>query len=186
MKRFVSVLLLLSIVTAGLIAFPNSKVYACSCVSGDAKEKLERSKVVFIGKVKDKGGTKKFQHGRLREYTFEVDRAWKGVNDKQITIYSYDGSSASCGFEFIKNQTYLVYSYQGSDNLIETNLCSGNLLLSQADDELKQLGTGTIIEQNLDTVTIKERNSFNLILFSGATLFIVIVVLLIWRNKRRR
>lgn len=186
MKRFILIILLFSIVVTGLILFSKSKVYACSCAGGDAKEKLERSTVVFVGKVIDKGGTKKFQHGRLREYTFEVDKAWKGDDEKHVTIYSYDGSSASCGYDFVTNQTYLVYSYQGNDNLIQTNLCSGNIPISQANEEIKQLGIGTVINKNIDKVSIYDRDfSLNLILFSGSILIIVLTMLFIWRIKKR-
>ncbi|WP_019636516.1 hypothetical protein [Paenibacillus fonticola] len=192
MKRLVSVTLLLLILVTGLVSFPVKKVFACSCVGGDAKEKLERSAVVFVGKVIKKGGTQNSQYGRLREYTFDVDRAWKGINDKdsRITIYSYDGGSESCGFQFDKNQTYLVYSYLAEDNSLQTNLCSGNIPISQAGDELKQLGTGTILSKNNVEETNHETNhdqnlSLIIILSIGVSIIIALVVLFIWRSKKR-
>jgi hypothetical protein len=188
MKRIFSITILILIVVTGLVTFPEKKVFACSCVGGDAKERLERSTAVFVGKVIDRSGIKSFQHGQLRKYTFDVDTAWKGVNDNRMTIYSYDGSEASCGFQFDKGQSYLVYSYKDKDNSMQTNLCSGNVLSSQAGEELKQLGTGTMINKNEGEETNNDRNSsFSFKLFSTVILIIVITILFIWRiNKRNR
>lgn len=186
MKKVLAILLTLSITIVGLMIFPESKAYACSCASADAKGKLERSNVVFLGKVIDKGGTTKFDHGRLRKYSFEVDQAWKGTSEKRIIIYSYDGPGASCGFEFEKEQVYLVYSYKGDNNLLQTNLCSGNLVLSQATDDLQQLGNGTKIndsgEDNLNEGV--QFNSINFEIF-GIITVVAIVFLFIYKVKKR-
>ncbi|WP_027084415.1 hypothetical protein [Cohnella panacarvi] len=186
MKKVLSILLSFSIIIVGLMLFPESKAYACSCAGADAKGKLERSHVVFLGKVTDKGGTKKFDHGRLRKYSFEVDQAWKGTNEKHITIYSYDGPGASCGFEFEKNQVYLVYSYKGDNNLFQTNLCSGNLNLSQASDDLQQLGDGTIItESEDDNLNNGIRNQSVNPVVTGTILVMAIIFITIYKVKKR-
>jgi hypothetical protein len=41
--------------------------------------------------------------------TFEVYRVWKGDIGKKVSIHTAM-SGASCGFDFNKNQDYLVYS----------------------------------------------------------------------------
>lgn len=187
MRRFITVTILLFIVITVSVSFPGKKVFACSCVSGDAKEKLERSTAVFVGKVIDKGRTKKSNNGPIRKYTFAVDKTWKGVKDRHITIYSYDGDSASCGFEFDRGQTYLVFSYQDKDNSLQTNLCSGNIPIAQAGEELKQLGTGKIIRTNemVDDESHQDRISINILLSSGIILIIVISTLFILRKMKR-
>lgn len=186
MKRILTAMIIILIIATGVVSFPGKKVFACSCVGGDAKEKLERSVAVFVGKVIDKGGTKKFQHGQLREYTFDVDRAWKGVNSSQMTIYSYDGSEASCGFEFEKGQSYLVYSYQDKDNTLQTNLCSGNILVSKATGDIEQLGSGTKISKDDDKEQNHDRKFlFNNFLLGGVILIVGLAFLIIWKYKKR-
>jgi hypothetical protein len=185
MKRIVLLFVIFSTVVAGLTSFPQNRAYACSCAAGNAKEKLDRSTAVFVGKVIAIGGTQKFQHGRLRKYTFEVEEAWKGVSTNPFTIYSYDGESASCGYRFIRNQTYLVYSYQGNNNLLQTNLCSGNLIMSQADGELQQLGSGITIEKGPEKVfgIDTRKPSYYYFLFGGV-IFIVWIIIFILRKRK--
>jgi hypothetical protein len=188
MKKIISIIFIVSFVITGLIISPPNKAYACSCAVGNTAEKLERSSAVFEGKVIDKGGTIKVEHNRLRKYTFEVERAWKGVNKKRITIYSYDGDSASCGFEFNKNETYLVYSYLGDDELLQTNLCSGNLPISLAKDEIAQLGEGTKISIVSDDDPNERSSSLhNIDKIVGAILLVLLLhLVIIWIIKRRK
>jgi hypothetical protein len=186
LKRIILVMLSILFVVTGLISFPGTRAYACSCVGGGAKEKLERSTVVFEGKVIKKGNTRQSQFGELREYTFDVGRAWKGVQSRNMTIYSYDGSEASCGFQFDKGQSYLVYSYLDKDNSLQTNFCSGNIPISQAGDEINQLGLGTTYNKNADIETNSNQGSSYIVVVSvGIILMIIITILSIWRIKKR-
>lgn len=167
-------------------------------MGGSAEEKLERSTAVFAGKVIEKGGTKKSQFGGLREYTFDVHMAWKGVQSNIIKIFSYDGIVASCGFEFNEGESYLVFSYLDKDNLLQTNLCSGNSPISQAENEIKQLGTGTKFseEAKIETDTNQDSNQdtnketskgsiyFSVLAF-GLGIIIFISIIVYWRFKKR-
>lgn len=184
MKRLLTVLFMFIFIMAGFVSLPSNKVFACSCVGGDTKEKLDRSYAVFVGKVMDKGGTKRFQHGPLREYTFDVDRVWKGVETSPIKIFSYDGGEESCGFKFEEKQSYLVFSYQDKDGSLHTNLCTGNMLFSKAGGEIEKLGTGTILHQDAPKETIKNQYPVYL-LFLGVVPIVGIVILFIWRCRRR-
>lgn len=189
MTRLISFLLLIAIVATGLVLFPENKAFACSCAMGSATEKLERSEAVFVGKVIGKGGTKRFEHGRLRKYTFEVDRAWKGVSNKRITIYSYDGGSDSCGYEFKRNRSYLVYSYQGNEEVLQTNLCSGNIPISQAQaqDEIQQLGATTISIKNDVFGSMKDRSfAVNFAVLGGVFVLLLSIALFAWRIRNNR
>jgi hypothetical protein len=148
MKRWagtvMSILMMLSVLWSGL-QIGTKPAYACSCVGGDALVKLNRSSAVFAGTVTEVGKkTVRGEVGRLRPYTFEVDRAWKGVTTKTVSLFSYDGDSASCGTSFELNEAYLIYSYQGEDGKLQTNLCNGNVLLSKAGDDLKLLGPAVV------------------------------------------
>jgi hypothetical protein len=178
MKRWFSVFIVLGVLFMGL----NTNVqvtYACSCVGGDALVKLNRSNAVFTGKVIEVGGTSKFDFGRLREYTFQVDQAWKGVTTNTVTIYSYDGSSASCGFSFTKGETYLVYTNEAQDGRLQTNLCNGNVMLSQAGEDLNLLGPATIRGEGLtDSPQAAKGGGPAMLLWYG--LIVAAIILLVW------
>lgn len=98
-KKIILITIIVLFVVVGLTTLTDKRAFACSCVGGSVKEKLERYSVVFAGKVIKKGSTKKSQFGELREYTFDVHTSWKGVNSNIIKIYSYDGEEDSCGFQ---------------------------------------------------------------------------------------
>lgn len=189
MKRVGFITLLLTIVITGLFSWPHGKASACSCAGGDAQERLERASAVFVGKVIEKGGRKAFEFGQLREYTFQVDQAWKGVDAGRMTIYSYDGPEASCGYAFEKGQTYLVYSYENKDKSLQTNLCSGNIPISQAGDELRQLGAGVAVDPDSGAEPGGESRSFfassYVLGFGAAALIVILAAIVIWRRKNK-
>jgi Tissue inhibitor of metalloproteinase. len=185
MKRVVSVVLLAVLVLTGLMAFPEREASACSCAASGPKEKLESYAAVFVGEVVDKGGTKRSQFGKLRKYTFEVKEAWKGVEKSPFSIYAYDGGEESCGYQFQVGQSYLVYSYQDKDGTLQTNLCSGNVLIDQADDDMKQLGMGTTIEAN-EGIGSKTKDR-NLSLYYGLGAILLLVgAAYVWYWRRRK
>jgi hypothetical protein len=190
MQRWFSVFIVVGILFMGL-TFRAEVSYACSCVGGDALVKLNRSNAVFTGKVIEVGGISKFDHGRLREYTFQVEQAWKGVTTNNVTIYSYDGSSASCGFSFTKGEAYLVYTNEGQDGRLQTNLCNGNVMLSQAEEDLNLLGPATIRGEGLSALPQETQGGGPaMLLWYG--LIVVAIILLVWgwrigkRGRSRR
>ncbi|GMK37190.1 hypothetical protein PCCS19_02430 [Paenibacillus sp. CCS19] len=169
MKRLIVVIISLLFVITGILSLPGNKVYACSCVGGSANAGLEGSTQVFEGKV-TKIGDQKPEFGGLREYTFKVYKSWKGVQSNEINIYSYAGGEASCGFHFDKNKTYLVFATN-----LATNLCSGNLPISQADNELTQLGIGTVISQH-DNLDLGSSYWIILVVIAGVILIFISVI----------
>ncbi|WFR64963.1 hypothetical protein P9222_13605 [Paenibacillus amylolyticus] len=190
MKRrllvFISVLLL---VTSGLALFPGEKVYACSCVESDVQKRLETYTTVFTGEVVKKGPSQQSKNdGMLREYTFDVSTAWKGVDAKKMNIIASDGGSESCGIQFEKNQSYLIYAYQYEvDHKLHTNLCSGNVPMEQAGDDLKLLGAGKVVSgKDFEETSHGGRSvPFDLILYGTIILLAVMIVVWFWRRKKR-
>ncbi|MFC9709192.1 hypothetical protein ACFTRD_13680 [Paenibacillus sp. NPDC056933] len=187
MKRLVLITLVLLVISTGFTGFWEVKAYACSCVDSNAQEKLKTYTSVFTGKVVKKGGTQIFSPDRLRAYTFEVDTAWKGVSSKRMIIMGNDAGSESCGIQFEKNQSYLIFAYQDEKgSKLHTNLCSGNVSLDQAGDALKLLGTGKVVSQNDFGETIHGQSwSLYLMIYGGLILLLVLVMGWIWRRKRR-
>lgn len=83
-RRLVMYMLILLLITSGLALFPGEKVYACSCVESDVQERMKTYAAVFTGEVVKKGRSQQSKHdGLLREYTFDVDTAWKGLMPKR-------------------------------------------------------------------------------------------------------
>ncbi|WIV21123.1 hypothetical protein QPK24_10830 [Paenibacillus polygoni] len=180
-KRILSILLIISLVLIQLMTFLSSKAYACSCAFLETKEKLELYSAVFEGTVIEIGETKSLSpYSQVRDYTFEVERGWKGVKDKKVIVTSLDGGSNSCGYQFSKDQTYLVYASLDKDDTLITSLCSNNLLSSEAGEELKQLGAGQHINSNNE-----EGTPSSIILYSILILILLLIIVAVWRIRTR-
>lgn len=182
-------MLILLLVTSGLALFPGEKVYACSCLESDAQKRLETYTTVFTGEVVKKGGSQIYRYNGVREYTFDVDSAWKGVSAKKMKIVGRGGGSDSCGIEFEKNQSYLIFaSLDERDNRLHTNLCSRNVPIEQAGDDLKLLGAGKVVskEDFGETNDSGGRGGFlYLILYGGVILLAALAIVWIWKRKKR-
>ncbi|WP_145323865.1 hypothetical protein [Paenibacillus xylanexedens] len=187
-RRLMMCMLVLLLVMSGLALFPGEKVYACSCVESDVQERLETYTTVFTGKVVKKGDSQQSKHdGILREYTFDVDTAWKGVSAKKMKIVGKDGGSDSCGIQFEKNQSYLIFaSLDERDNRLHTNLCSGNVPVEQAGDDLKLLGAGKVVsKEDFGEITDGRGEYFQLILYGTVILLAALAIVWIWKRKKR-
>ena len=116
--------------------------YACSCMIPESpRDSLQKSDAVFSGKVveiKEENPSYPLISSMDPVWvSFEVDKVWKGPRDP-ITIQTPQ-SSASCGYSFEKGESYLVYAYQNG-NTLEVSLCSRTTLVSNAAEDLEELG----------------------------------------------
>jgi hypothetical protein len=184
MRKILVTLFVLFILTTG-INLTENEVYACSCVGGSITEKLERSDAVFTGRVIEVGGTKNSDIGKLRKYIFEVNNAWKGQITKNISIYSYDGDGASCGYKFKSNESYLVYSYLGNDGALETNFCTGNTEYEKAKNELGLLGQEIEVKNNT-TIENEKEGSIRTYMYLSGVLLVLVIFLLVYRQVKSR
>ncbi len=78
----------------------------------------------------------------LGRVTFDVKRAWKAVREESAVVYGY-GDDVSCGIEFEKGESYLVYAYRSNgneDGPLETSFCDPTKPLEYADGDLWVLG----------------------------------------------
>ena len=135
-----------------------NEAYACSCVVPDSPEKeLQRHDAVFSGNVismEELHPTEPlYFSGDPVVVTFEIDKIWKGLNSSDsITVHTAQ-SSASCGYGFETNQKYIVYaSYDDEKEQLEVSLCSRTSLLSDASEDLEELGTGMSIDPVFSTI----------------------------------
>ncbi|WP_240456709.1 hypothetical protein [Virgibacillus halodenitrificans] len=127
------------------LSYSPTTSHAFSCVEpGPPKEELKRSSAVFSGKVIkqiDENENNLIQSSADKIATvLKVDKTWKGINETEVIVHT-ERSSASCGFEFKLNNSYLVYATKKDDKL-HVSLCSRTTTLTEATQDLTELGDG--------------------------------------------
>ena len=119
---------------------------ACSCAEPNIENSFttEEDNVIFSGTVT---GIKELQRTYL--VTFEIDQSWKGIPDDvtSINIMTFQ-SSATCGYNFTENQSYLVEAYGKWDQTPEAGICGITTLLDFAHEQISFLNKQS---QNDDT-----------------------------------
>ena len=160
----------LSLIFACAICFigTSQTVVACDCRGNTVNERVDKSTLVFSGKVtgfewrKDivvkiaEDNTKR--DGGIYEVltaNFDVDKWWKGEPSKKISLIEgpirfSKGYSLrnSCDFHFVVGETYLIYAF-GKEDKYSTDDCMGTRILTAAAEDLKFLGDGhDPIEEN--------------------------------------
>lgn len=115
--------------------------HACSCMGGwSTEEEFRRSTAVFSGEVVE---VEELPTGEwdltdpgmlpLGPVTFDVNAAWKGVEGNSVVV-SGQGPGASCGLDFERGETYLVFaggSGRHGDGPLQTGLCSATRQASE-------------------------------------------------------
>ena len=125
--------------------------YACSCVPPDSpREALANSAMVFMGTVvsvpvfeDDDGFSVGTDTVRIE---FDVHTVWKGTVTRPMFLTTRRWSE-SCGYPFVEGVTYVVYSRDGST----VSLCSRTRPLSEATEDLIELGPGKVPASNATT-----------------------------------
>ena len=77
--------------------------------------------------------------------TIMVRTIWKGDVEKEVRVTTLKSSNA-CGFPFRKGEEYLIYARtvgRGKDKRLSAGLCSRTKRLSDAKEDLSELGIGT-------------------------------------------
>ena len=112
--------------------------YACKCaVPGSPSEELEQSAAVFEGRVVSVQEPEDNDIKGSNLVVFEVNAVWKGPSQQEARLQT-NRTRESCGFAFVEGESYLVYSHDGAG----VNTCSRTRLLSEAAEDLSQLGSG--------------------------------------------
>jgi len=128
------VVLLLSLVSVA----QTSEARACSCMQLSPSEGLSSSHAVFTGEVTDIEPNKATRFRGL-EITLRVKRVWKGAPQEEIKVHTA-GSSAACGYSFVKGKTYLVYALRDEADPMRVSLCSRTAPVENAKEDLDFLG----------------------------------------------
>lgn len=133
---------ILAVLTLLVFTFMINIGLACSCIlPSPAPDALNDATAVFSGSVESINERRFFASTAEEsvEVRFVVDRVWKGNISNKVTVLTAHGS-ASCGYEFEVGKQYLVYTH-GEDEL-KVSLCSRTALLSDANDDILELGSG--------------------------------------------
>ncbi|WP_339317228.1 hypothetical protein [Paenibacillus sp. FSL R10-2734] len=156
--------LCITLIFMALLTVRPSVTYACSCVvPAEPLEALETSSAVFAGKVVDIKESKGIiiSSADPVKVTFDVDSSWKGVEGNKVTVTTAL-SSASCGFEFVEGESYIVYAYasdEGDSDKLKASLCSRTNLLASASEDLKELGPSKSAETPAASPEVTANNS---------------------------
>ncbi|PEW76744.1 cobalamin biosynthesis protein CbiN [Bacillus cereus] len=182
LKRIVYVLSLVLICSFTYFIFPE-KSYACECMKASPEERLQKTDVVFEGKVLEV----QKKDGKM-EILFEVKRVWKGTSSSQIIIYT---SFSSCTFPFGEGGEYLVFAFNRGEGKLETSMCSGTKRLDEAGADkvvLSQIAKESVPTKKVD---LKDDmlNGFSwwqVVTLSVGLLLIVVLVIFIVRRTRKK
>ena len=195
MMRMRVVRALLAASTAFLLAaVPLSTTLACSCAQATIPDSVGWADVVFTGKAVaveapppgDVVNTIDPVH-----YSFVVDRVFKGpITDSEI-VATTQMDGASCGTSFGVDERWLVFANFSEDG-ISTGLCSGNVLLADAETEdaiLAELGAPIAEPEPPATETAPVDAGIPLALLVGGALAAAVIGVSAWAfavEPRRR
>lgn len=123
----------------GLASFSQtSEARACSCMKLSPSEGVTSSYAVFSGEVTKVEENKATRFGG-RAVTLQVKKVWKGEVGEQVEVHTA-ASSAACGYNFTKGETYLVYATRDEADPMRVSLCSRTALEASAEEDLEYLG----------------------------------------------
>ena len=132
------VALLVAASLLGLLATTARPAHACSCVPLSHSERLDRADAVFAGEATAVKARPQipllWSSSDPVTVEFAVKKVWKGPQQKTVTITTVR-AQASCGYEFQKGGTYLVYARNGA-----TGLCDGTAPAWRAFEDIVALG----------------------------------------------
>ena len=142
MRRIWSMSFVFAVVAAATVLTAASPAGTCDCaaVATDA-EAFERADVVFIGAVEQIYDARSGSADNPEVVVLQVSDVYKGeVTQTQGIVTRAD--SASCGYEFVTGEVYVVFANTGSlldidPGFYETAQCDGTRLL---DDQVPELG----------------------------------------------
>jgi hypothetical protein len=75
----------------------------------------------------------------LKDVLFEVDRVWKGVEERQVLVTTGSDQGA-CGYPFEEGQKYLVYAYDETRIGLNAGLCGRTQPYARAGNDLAAIG----------------------------------------------
>lgn len=129
---------------AGIFLFLGApwRASACDCAYPGAPCKaFAHTPYVFSGKV-TKISTIPIKMSSGDQYqdrliTFEIERAYRGLEDKKVTEVVTGSGGGDCGYDFRVGEKYLVYAFpHAATGKLYTGICSRTRRLAEARDDL--------------------------------------------------
>ena len=117
--------LLLAMVLSLSALFLPGVAFACSCIPIPASKHVAGSKFIFKGTILERRLTvpknKIFGSGVV--YYFQVEKGWKGVDAKRISVAVPTTESSLCGVKLPVGWTGVVFAGENKGKLV-TGLCA--------------------------------------------------------------
>ena len=140
---------------AAVAALAPARAHACSCMPQAQRDAYEQSVAVFEGHVLEQSPPPADQTGQVT-VRMKVVRAWKGIESEHAEVVTA-ANSATCGYAFTVDQSYLVYATT-LEGKLHVNLCGRTQPIAGADEDLKALGLGaTPVEPKAGPATLETK-----------------------------
>ena len=142
MRRIISLnlgLLCALILLGGNISSAN-EFAAAKCAIPNFERAFENAEAIFVGKVLSEKS-----EGRLKTFELEVEKFWKGVEEKKITVNVYENPRYQAQFKVGKR--FLVFAEADDDGKLFDRRCSRTRRMSESEnyimkENLEKLGEG--------------------------------------------
>jgi hypothetical protein len=116
--------------------------HACKCRPLSVEEAKGEAIAIFEGRVTKLADAPASEgHGPGKVVTLALVRTWKGLESEETVTLRTSESSASCGFPFELEKSYLVYAHGAPEALLVTT-CSRTRPMADAGEDLGALGAG--------------------------------------------
>lgn len=131
-RRLLARKVLLALVVLVGVVLTSSDALACSCApypedeAKAAARAYQQADAIFLGTV-SAVKSRRFRPLPVRDATFDVLRAWKGLNGVNVALVRSAIGEIGCGYRFDKPGTYLVFAYwDARRQILTTNMCELN------------------------------------------------------------
>jgi hypothetical protein len=135
--------LLLACSIIAVSAAVSATALACKCMLQSVDQAKAQADAIFEGRVTQIEDVPNPADPQLiqKRVTLAVVRVWKDLENVESVSVTTSDSTASCGFPFEKDTSYLVYAAHGEQGL-STGMCSRTRLIADASEDLANLGGG--------------------------------------------
>ncbi len=103
------------------------------CAIPNLRTAFKSSGAVFVGKV-----LSMTKNGDEKTFEFRVEKYWKGAKRKKIKVSVLETSRFQAWFQV--GESYLVFAHMDEDGKFRDGRCSASKTLSEASEDLKELG----------------------------------------------
>lgn len=121
-----------------LALFFSASAFSCSCDMGEIPQKLESSKSVFVGTVKEIQYLESSNVFGDQEIvvTFSIQNQWKG-GEEEHTLHTAYNAAGCYGYWFEESKEYLVYAFE-DDGRLNTMWCGGVISKGESMESFKE------------------------------------------------